>query len=161
MITSYTNDVFQLNSERFIAMQKYFLLIVVICLMLLVAEKKAYAVHKGAGALVCGGCHTMHNSQGSTSLAGNAGGSMILLRGSVSSRSEISKFCLQCHGKDGAFNGDAHQPHGERPPTVHGGSSLNWDDSKPFGDIGAGGDFFKELDNDFSLFTDGAVASLG
>jgi len=142
-------------------MQRYYILITVILLILFVVEKKAYAVHKGAGALVCGACHIMHNSQGGTSLEGNVGGSMILLRGKVTTRNDISKFCLQCHGKDGTFNGDAHQPHGERPPTVHGGSSLNWDDSKPFGEIGAGGDFFKELDTSFSLSTDGAVVALG
>ena len=77
---------------------------------LLAVSQDAQAVHKNYdNQLTCGNCHTMHNSQGSTatgdgnaSLGGNLGGSLVLLRGAVSNRSQIHKFCLQCHASNGA-----------------------------------------------------------
>jgi hypothetical protein len=103
----------------------------------------------------------MHNSQGGTSLEGNPDGTMILLRGKINSRAEISKFCLECHGNGGSFNDTTHQPHGEKPPTVYGGDQLMWDGSKDFGQIGAGGDFFKEIGSDFTLSESGQVTAQG
>ncbi len=121
----------------------------------------AYGVHKGAGSLVCGNCHTMHNSQGNTALEGLSGGSIVLLRGGVSSRAEIHKLCLQCHGVGGSMATVNHLPHGERAPIVYGGNQLNWDQTKDFSQIGAGGDFFKELDSNFDLTTAGSQTGLG
>src|SRR3972149_4083185 len=63
------------------------------------------AVHKNPGnQLVCGGCHTMHNSQGNSSLGGNTDGSLILLRGAVTTRADVHMLCLQCHASNGAQN---------------------------------------------------------
>lgn len=120
----------------------------------------SHAVHKGAGDLTCGNCHTMHNSQGSTTpgdgnapLGGNAGGSLILLRGAVTQRKDIHKLCLQCHASNGAQANTTFQPHGQKAPKVWGGASINWDETKDFGKIGAGGDFFRELDSNYDLTT--------
>lgn len=100
------------------------------------------AVHKGAGNLVCGNCHTMHNSQGGTNLEGNSTGSILLLRGAVSSREQLHKLCLQCHAEGGAQAYVAHMPHNQLAPKVYGAA---WDQSQPFGKIGAGGDFINEF----------------
>lgn len=123
----------------------------------------AQAVHKGAGNLVCGSCHTMHSSQGGASspVMGGPGGSLILLRAEVSNRGEIHKLCLQCHGVGGTMAAVNHPPHGQRAPKVYGGTSLNWDQSKTFDQIGAGGDFFKELDSNFDLTVAGSQNALG
>ncbi|MBI5236200.1 MAG: hypothetical protein HY886_08130 [Deltaproteobacteria bacterium] len=110
----------------------------------------AWAIHKGAGGLVCGNCHTMHNSQGSTStgdgnggLGGNTGGSLIMLRGQVSTRAEIHKLCLQCHATNGAQASVSHTPQNVQAPKVY--SSAAWDDTMAFNAIGAGGNFSTEL----------------
>jgi len=100
------------------------------------------AVHKGAGNLVCGSCHTMHNSQGGTNLEGNSTGSILLLRGAVSTREQLHKLCLQCHAEGGLQAYVGHEPHGQYAPKVYG---ANWDQSKSFGEIGAGGDFINEF----------------
>jgi len=135
---------------------------------LLIFPAHAIAIHAGAGGLVCGNCHTMHNSQGSTtggdgngSLGGMAGGAFTLLRGPVTNRGSIHKLCLQCHGVGGAMADTAFPPHGENAPKVYGGSTINWDDTKDFSQIGAGGDFFMELDSNFDLTAGGSVNALG
>jgi|GEM_PF-1384388 len=110
------------------------------------------AVHKGAGGLTCGQCHTMHNSQGSSGLGGSAGGSIILLRAEVNSRAEIHKLCLQCHGSNGSMATVGHQPHGQQAPKVY--STGTWDfTTDPFNKIGAGGNFSTELDGNWALTT--------
>ena len=119
------------------------------------------AVHRGAGDLVCGQCHTMHNSQGGQGLGGASGGSLLLLNANVNSRAEISRFCLQCHGIGGSMAGNTFQPHGQPAPKVYGGNRINWDQSKDFSRIGAGGDFFMELTSTFDLSAAGSNNALG
>lgn len=117
----------------------------------LLAATSSMAVHKGAGDLTCGGCHTMHNSQGSSNagntLQGPAGGAIVLLRGSVTSRAEIHNLCLQCHASNGSQSTTLHQPHGQTAPKVYidgaqgrGNEPTNTQPQK-FDLIGAGGDF--------------------
>ncbi len=137
------------------------ILILAAFLGLAAAPGEALAVHKGAGGLVCGNCHTMHNSQGGTGLEGNPGGSLRLLRGSVSYDGEVHKFCLQCHGVGGTMADDSHPPHGQQAPKVYGGSSINWDETKDFSQIGAGGDFFMEIDSNFDLTPAGSQNAQG
>lgn len=121
----------------------------------------ATAVHSGAGNLLCGNCHTMHNSQGDQGLGGQTGGAFTLLRGPVTDRGSIHKLCLQCHGVGGTQATNTFYPHGERAPIVYGGDQIMWDETKDFSQIGAGGDFFMELDADFNLTTEGAANALG
>lgn len=114
------------------------------------------AVHKGAGDLVCGNCHTMHSSQGGTNgmSMGGASGSFILLRSgnsSINSRAEIHKLCLQCHG-DGsnATQKDVvHAPQNVVAPKVYSSGSWNYT-VDAFNKIGAGGNFYNELDGDWN-----------
>lgn len=126
---------------------------------LLATSQDAQAVHKNYdGTLTCGNCHTMHNSQGSTAtgdgnggLGGSAGGSLILLRGAVSDRGQIHKFCLQCHASDGAQAGSTFLPGGHTAPKVFilgaagAGNSAVSGTLENFSKIGAGGDFSAEL----------------
>jgi len=94
----------------------------------------------------------MHNSQGGTALEGAAGGSMILLRGNVTSRAEIHKLCLQCHASNGAQASTAQQPHGQVAPKVY--SAATWDfTTDAFNKIGAGGNFSTELDASWDATT--------
>ena len=121
-------------------------------LALLTAEP-SMAVHKGAGDLICGQCHTMHSSQGSTTTTGalpsmgTNSGSFILLRGSVASRTEIHNFCLQCHSEGGSQANDNMQPFNIRAPKVHLTSSVAtaWGllaaPPQSFAVLGSGGDF--------------------
>lgn len=114
-------------------------------LMLLTAGP-SIAIHKGAGNLACGGCHTMHNSQGSASLGGNVGGSLVLLRGAVTTRADIQNFCLQCHASNGtqaltAFNGAATAPKVYIDLAAGKGNAVANTDPFDFSAIGAGGDF--------------------
>jgi hypothetical protein len=116
-------------------------------LTLLVASP-SMAIHKGAGDLVCGGCHTMHNSQGAGDLnnGGPAGGSIVLLRGAVTSRADIHNFCLQCHAYNGAQNATTQVPHGEVAPkvltdNVAPQAATGWNATSGFSQIGGGGDF--------------------
>lgn len=130
----------------------------------IITTTPSIAVHKGAGDLSCGGCHTMHSSQGgaSGSSMGTATGSFILLRASVASRAEIHQLCLQCHAHTGSQSGTPFPPHGQLAPKVHGGGFLNWDMNQSFGNIGAGGDFVSEVDgSSFNLTFDGSVYALG
>lgn len=109
------------------------------------ASTQAMAIHKGAGDLVCGGCHTMHNSQGGSALnaGGAAGGSLVLLRGAVTNRGQIHNFCLQCHSSDGAQAGSTFAPHSQSAPKVllHSGTTSKWTQASFFNIIGGGGDF--------------------
>ncbi|MFQ5900793.1 MAG: hypothetical protein ACE5IH_04480 [Thermodesulfobacteriota bacterium] len=116
------------------------------------------AVHKGAGDLTCGACHTMHNSQGrdelNTTGDGAAGttalGSLLLLRAPVTSRAEIHMLCLQCHSTDGVQATVNQQPHNNPAPKVHivtadpDGLDV-WDETQSWEKIGAGGNFYPEI----------------
>jgi len=111
-----------------------------------------YAVHKGAGGLTCGQCHTMHNSQGGVSLEGATGGSIVLLRGNVTTRAQIHNLCLQCHASNGSQADVAQQPHGQVAPKVY--STGSWDfKTDAFSKIGAGGNFSTELDSGWEATT--------
>lgn len=110
------------------------------------ASTQAMAVHKGAGDLTCGNCHTIHNSQGGVEFTGTvADGSLLLLRGNVSTRADIHNFCLQCHASDGSRATTLLGPHNNTAPKVllagatTGGTFWNMDTT--FNKIGAGGDF--------------------
>ncbi len=119
--------------------------------LLVMIATPSMAVHKNYNnQLVCGGCHTMHNSQGAQDLGGNTpNGSIILLRGAVTDRSQVHNLCLQCHSSDGAQASLAWDGH--TAPKVNiangggAGNDFNQTDSDPaddnFGFIGAGGDF--------------------
>lgn len=108
------------------------------------------AVHKGAGDLVCGNCHTMHSSQGGTNgmSMGGASGSFILLRtsgSSLSSRAEIHKLCLQCHASNGTQADVVHAPQGVIAPKVYSSATWTGSENQAFRLIGAGGNFAGEL----------------
>lgn len=109
-----------------------------------IAPLSSEAIHRGAGGLVCGGCHTMHNSQGGASLGGQAGGSIRLLRGVVSTKSEIHKLCLQCHSTNGSQATILQPPQTVQAPKVL--SSASWTVADAFNKIGAGGNFYPEID---------------
>jgi hypothetical protein len=145
------------------------------------AATPAMAVHKGAGGvLTCGLCHTMHSSQGDDTSIGTSTGSLILLRGAVTSRANIHLLCLQCHS-DRGINSDFDDSNSSTAPKVHlqdtgaAGAGLAVSASDPFDlkDIGAGGDFsatfsydgsgidLKDGDDADDLFTLGRGHSLG
>ncbi|HHL40979.1 MAG TPA: hypothetical protein ENJ37_10780 [Deltaproteobacteria bacterium] len=113
------------------------------------------AVHKGAGPLTCGQCHTMHNSQGNVSLEGDTQGSLLLLRGPVSSRAAIHKLCLQCHASNGAQADVSHAPQSVVAPKVY--SPATWTDALPFNLIGAGGNFSTEINTSWDVTTTPAL----
>ena len=144
--------------------------------MFLMAAAPAEAVHKGAGDLVCGACHTMHNTQGgnATNLDGaTPDGSIVLLRGVVTGREEIHMLCLQCHSSAGTQAGSTFEPHGNTAPKVHiveGDKNTNvgsiWLQGESYTRIGAGGNFFPEIKADFTMESagtgwDGATLALG
>ncbi len=114
-------------------------------------QSTVYAIHKGAGDLVCGNCHTMHNSQGEGGLGGNSDGSLILLRGPVGTRAEIHKLCLQCHATNGAQAEVQHAPQSVKAPKVW--SSAAWTSDDAFNKIGSGGNFSSELDTSWTKIT--------
>lgn len=131
-------------------MKRWYILTLIILgvLAVMAYPYEAQAIHRGAGGLVCGQCHTMHNSQGGQTLDGptpypTGGGGLILLRGDVSSRAEIHQFCLNCHSSDGAQFDGAFAPHTQAAPKVLLDSSLTnkWTEADYFNIIGAGGDF--------------------
>ncbi len=123
----------------------------IVSLALIIAED-AYGVHKGAGDLVCGNCHTMHNSQGNVNMEGGVAGSFSLLRGNVNSRAEVHKLCLQCHGSNGAQARVSHGPKNVIAPKVY--STASWSyEFDGFGKIGAGGNFYPELNNNWDTTT--------
>jgi hypothetical protein len=151
--------------KRGTMVKRLVIVISVILMGTLFSPSSPLAVHKGAGDLVCGQCHTMHTSQGNTGFEGMTTGSYTLLRG-VGSRSQIHKLCLQCHAVSGSQANTNFMPHGQKAPKVHGGtapntSQINWDQTKDFGKIGAGGDFYMELDTNFDLTSAGSVNALG
>ncbi|MDP2682271.1 MAG: hypothetical protein Q8P28_05615 [Deltaproteobacteria bacterium] len=111
----------------------------------LLTATPSMAVHKGAGDLTCGACHTMHSSQGGTStpsMGDQAGGSFILLRTSVTSRAELHNFCLQCHSETGAQAGVVNNTGvwATTPPKVHLDPTNKWSGAN-FSDVGGGGAF--------------------
>src|SRR3989338_3765615 len=114
------------------------------------------AIHKGAGELVCGNCHTMHSSQGGTNglSMGGSTGSFILLRSgnsSISSRAEIHNLCLQCHADNGSQNNGVFKPHDRSAPKVY--LNSGWTQNDPFNRIGAGGNFYTELNGGWDVVT--------
>lgn len=121
-------------------------------IMLLLSGTEAFAVHKGAGALVCGACHTMHNSQGGAVLQGVPDGSLVLLRGNVTSRNETHRLCLQCHADNGAQANVLQPPANVKAPKVFSSASWQYPTSN-FGQIGAGGNFYPELNTNWDTTT--------
>lgn len=130
-------------------MRKFYLLALLACsvvaLVLMVASPSE-AVHKGAGSLVCGSCHTMHNSQSDATMGGASGGSIVLLRANITGRAEIHKFCLTCHAEDGTNAATLYG--GVTPPKVLRSTSATDAEITVDGNvlidhsqIGAGGDF--------------------
>lgn len=123
--------------------------IAVISIFLLLNSTSVFAVHKGAGGLTCGMCHTMHNSQGNTAFVGSqTPGALIMLRADVSGRQDVHKLCLQCHASNGANADNVYEPHTTiKPPKVYidgasgHGIAANGSDPFDFTKIGAGGDF--------------------
>lgn len=105
--------------------------------------KPALAIHAGTGqGLACGACHTMHSSQGGTSVSnmGGATGSWLLLRASVTSKEKIGDFCLSCHAEGEAGGGTQYNSGVwlTTPPKVY--RTTAWTDGE-FTAVGAGGDF--------------------
>lgn len=120
----------------------------------------ASAVHKGAGDLTCGACHTMHSSQGGTNAPGMGGatGSWLLLRASVTSKEKIGDFCLSCHAENGTGGAAVVQNPGvagweTTPPKVY--RTTAWSNGD-FTAVGAGGDFNGSGDYSGGVFTNDA-----
>lgn len=132
-----------------------YLVMLIIPLSLLVFLRHAYAIHAGAGNIVCGSCHTMHASQGGAGMDGNPGGGVLLLRGGVTSKAETHKLCLQCHAYNGAMATTSHAPQNVIAPKVY--SSGTWNDDTAFGTIGAGGNFSTELNASWDATTPAAL----
>ncbi|MHC4359026.1 MAG: hypothetical protein ACYSTQ_09550 [Planctomycetota bacterium] len=146
-------------------MRRFYLLALMACsvvaLVLMVATPSE-AVHKGAGDMTCGACHTMHNSQGGSELEGaTGGGSIILLRANVASRAAIHVLCLECHAQGGSQAAIVQSGSDVAAPKVL-LDSLGWTGPE-LDTIGAGGDFDSELDNTspFGLTTAGNTAAIG
>ncbi len=129
---------------------------IVVTVVILSIPSIGYGVHKGAGPLTCGACHTMHNSQGGSGLGGLSGGSLVLLRGQVSSRAEIHKLCLQCHASNGAQATLSHPPQNVVAPKVYSSGTWDWS-TDGFDKIGAGGNFSTELDTNWDVTTQPAL----
>ena len=129
-------------------------IIILLFILSLILSSSVHAVHKGAGDIVCGGCHTMHNSQGNASLEGNP--SIVLLRGAVTTRAQIHKLCLQCHASNGAQATTVHAPQNVIAPKVY--SIGAWTENDAFNLIGAGGNFSTELGSNWDVTT---TATLG
>lgn len=123
---------------------------------------KAFAVHKGAGNLVCGACHTMHNSEGNANMGytGAQAGPLRLLRANVDSSADIHKLCLNCHGSgpNAAYASSQFSISGSTycAPKVYLNNTAVWDQSKDFSALGAGGYFDAVIDNTWALQTDDA-----
>ena len=122
--------------------------VVLVVSFLLLSGTSAFAVHKGAGGLTCGMCHTIHNSQGNNTFVSQSPGALVMLRAEVSGRQDIHKLCLQCHASNGSNANTTYEPHTAiKPPKVYidgaEGKGLAGTNSDPFDftQIGAGGDF--------------------
>jgi len=142
--------------------KKAYIISIVAVLAFLLYGIPASAVHKGAGDLTCGNCHTMHNSQGGSSFVNQGGTSMILIRADVSGRQEIHKLCLQCHSSGGVNAGVAYAPHGQAAPKVLVDAST-WTQNNHLTGIGAGGSFNTEVGavTPFDLTASGLTTALG
>ena len=141
-----------MSGKKLALIFKYIAVNSVALAVIFLLSSSSYAVHKGAGGLTCGYCHTMHNSQGGTDLGGNAGGSLVLLQAQVGSRAEIHKLCLKCHATNGTHATDLLPPQNVQPPKVW--SSASWDgEVDGFDKIGAGGNFSTELDSSWNVTT--------
>lgn len=100
----------------------------------------AFAVHAGSGQLVCGQCHTMHNSQGDTTFVATPQAKLLRAGGCTT-----HELCLSCHSNGGSGDTTYTNDVGAavRPPKVW-NSSQTWTDASDFNTgIGAGGDFFR------------------
>ena len=123
---------------------------------LVMVASPSMAVHKGVGDLTCGNCHTMHSSQGGTSVSamGTTTGSFILLRKDIGTdRTTIHNFCLQCHAETGAQGGDLHGPLDITAPKVW--TTAGFTNGASFSTVGAGGDFSHVGAFDGSTYTPG------
>jgi len=149
-----------ITGRRLALVFKYLAINSVLLALIFMLSPPAYAVHKGAGGLTCGYCHTMHNSQGSTdggnatanNLGGLDGGSLVLLQAQVGSRAEIHKLCLKCHATNGPHATTSLPPQNVQPPKVW--SSAAWDgEVDGFNKIGAGGNFSTELNSSWDAVT--------
>ncbi len=129
--------------------------------LLVMIATPSMAVHKNFNnQLYCGGCHTMHNSQGGVTLEGNAanGGSIVLLRGDVALRKDVHNLCLQCHGSNGSQATGVWDGHTAPKVYIDGaegdGNGFSLLDTNPANDdfinIGAGGDFSAAMEGDSS-----------
>jgi len=143
-------DLSTMNRTKISVFKSIFIVVAALTTLFVLFSTNAEAVHKGAGALVCGQCHTMHNSQGMTGtvegFANNLGGvtpagSIVLLRGAVDGRNEVHNLCLQCHAENGSQANVAMQPHGNRPPKVYRTSAAALTDPVDYTTMGSGGDF--------------------
>lgn len=110
----------------------------------LLTATPSMAVHKGlTGTLTCGNCHTMHNSQGNTTMGGSGTqGNIRLIRGAGVSAT-TADLCLACHAENGAnastsFNGGTLAT---TPPKVYRTTAWTTADPQDFSAVGAGGDF--------------------
>ncbi len=114
------------------------------------SEPSVHAVHKNAGDLPCGTCHTAHNSQGGMEIGGRSGGSYSLLRAPASDWSEVHNLCLKCHASNGEWANVSFNGYPAPKVYIHGqdgyGNNTKGDDANfSFFYIGAGGDFSREL----------------
>ncbi|MBI3755776.1 MAG: hypothetical protein HY265_06425, partial [Deltaproteobacteria bacterium] len=135
--------------------------------LMLLAAAPSMALHKNYdGNLACGGCHTMHNSQGGdVSMGGSP--SIVLLRGALTSRQTMHNFCLQCHASNGAQASNTFETDAHPAPKVYINGKLGAGNSSvagtldDFASIGAGGDFSGDLSGNSLGWTDGSTNFLG
>lgn len=106
----------------------------------LIAATPSMAVHKGAGGLSCGGCHTMHSSQGNAPMDGITTGNFRLIRGAGTTATSTTDLCLTCHSQNGTNAGTTFNTGvwATTPPKVHLTSAWG---GGGFDTVGAGGDF--------------------
>lgn len=138
--------------------------VVLIVSFLLLSSTSAFAVHKGAGDLTCGNCHTMHNSQGggANTLGGATGGSLVLLRADLGTggRENIHRLCLQCHSDAGSQANTQHAPKTVYAPKVH-SLGATWNQDTHLTAIGAGGNFYPQVNADATFSLSETSVALG
>lgn len=132
-------------------MKKTLILSLVMAITIFVSANQASAVHRDAGPLMCGGCHTMHNSEhnltdnpGGPSMGGSPTAKLLQTTGGV------ADLCLNCHDQDGSLRA-IYDALGSPPPIVKSSTGNAVGNPINFGtDIAAGGDFYWALE----LYTD-------